>query len=152
MDQRADLYALGATLYELATGQPPFGAGEPQALIHDHLARVPVPPAEANPAVPRSLSQIILHLLEKEPDQRYQSAEACSTTWHLLRRPTVRRCPADSAWASADFPHAAVRRRPGWSGVTPRSPPCARPFAAMLDRPVQGRAGHRRRPASARRR
>jgi signal transduction histidine kinase len=75
VDQRADLYALGATLYELATGEPPFGTGDPLRLTHDHLARVPVPPAEVNPAVPGSLSQIIMHLLEKEPDNRYQSAE-----------------------------------------------------------------------------
>ena len=75
VDQRADLYALGATLYELATGGPPFGSGDPLRLIHDHLARVPVPPAQVNPAVPAPLSAIILHLLEKEPDNRYQTAE-----------------------------------------------------------------------------
>ncbi|MFI6070217.1 AAA family ATPase [Actinoplanes sp. NPDC051343] len=75
VDHRADLYALGATLYELATGAPPFGFGNPLRLTHDHLARVPVPPAEVNPAVPGTLSEIILHLLEKEPDNRYQTAE-----------------------------------------------------------------------------
>jgi hypothetical protein len=75
VDQRADLYALGATLYELATGGPPFGTGDPLRLTHDHLARVPVPPAEVNPAVPALLSAVIVHLLEKEPDHRYQSAD-----------------------------------------------------------------------------
>ncbi|WP_343984522.1 AAA family ATPase [Pseudonocardia aurantiaca] len=75
VDQRADLYALGATLYELATGGPPFGSGDPLRLTHDHLARVPVPPAQVNPAVPAPLSAIIMHLLEKEPDNRYQTAD-----------------------------------------------------------------------------
>jgi signal transduction histidine kinase len=75
VDQRADLYGLGATLYELATGGPPFGSDDPLQLVHDHLARVPAPPARLNPAVPASLSEIIMHLLEKEPDNRYQTAE-----------------------------------------------------------------------------
>ena len=74
-DQRADLYALGAVLYELATGQPPFGTGDPLRLIHEHLARVPAPPAQVNPAIPGPLSAIIMHLLEKEPDNRYQTAD-----------------------------------------------------------------------------
>src|SRR4051812_21691742 len=75
VDQRADLYALGATLYELATGAPPFGIGDPLRLTHDHLARVPAPPLEVNPALPGPLSEIVMRLLEKEPDHRYQSAE-----------------------------------------------------------------------------
>jgi diguanylate cyclase (GGDEF)-like protein len=74
-DQRADLYAMGATLYELATGEPPFGVGEPMRLIHDQLARVAAPPRQRNSSVPPALSDIIMHLLEKEPDNRYQTAD-----------------------------------------------------------------------------
>lgn len=85
VDQRADLYALGATLYQLATGEPPFGAGDPLRLTHDHLARVPIPPATVNAAVPSCLSAIIMHLLEKEPDNRYQSADGLIHDLNRLR-------------------------------------------------------------------
>ncbi|MET7398267.1 AAA family ATPase [Dactylosporangium sp. NPDC005572] len=85
VDQRADLYALGATLYELATGAPPFGTGDPLRLTHAHLARVPVPPQDVNPAVPEPLSDIVMHLLEKEPDNRYQTAEGLVHDLERLR-------------------------------------------------------------------
>src|SRR5580693_9745126 len=85
VDQRADLYALGATLYELATGEPPFGAGDPLRLTHDHLARVPASPTQVNPAVPEPLSAIIMHLLEKEPDHRYQTADGVVYDLERLR-------------------------------------------------------------------
>ncbi|QRP49592.1 AAA family ATPase [Amycolatopsis sp. FDAARGOS 1241] len=85
VDRRSDLYALGATLYELATAAPPFGSGDPLRLTHDHLARVPAPPVEVNRALPAPLSEIILHLLEKEPDNRYQTAEGLVHDLERLR-------------------------------------------------------------------
>jgi signal transduction histidine kinase len=104
VDQRADLYALGATLYELATGEPPFGSGDPLQLTYDHLARVPVPPAEVNPAVPGLLSEIIMHLLEKEPDNRYQAAGGLSYDLELLRDAQARPAAVPVRIGEHDFP------------------------------------------------
>ncbi|HEX4356470.1 MAG TPA: AAA family ATPase, partial [Pseudonocardia sp.] len=85
VDHRADLYSLGAVLYELATGTPPFGTGDPLRLVHDHLARVPVPPVEVRPDLPGLFSAIVVHLLEKEPDNRYQSADGLVHDLERLR-------------------------------------------------------------------
>ena len=86
VDHRTDLYALGATLYELETGHPPFGRdGDPLRLVHDHLARTPVPPARVNPAIPPLLSDLTMRLLEKEPEQRYQSGEGLAYDLARLR-------------------------------------------------------------------
>jgi serine/threonine protein kinase len=76
VDQRADLYSLGAVFYEMLTGQPPFVSADPVQLVHAHLARAPVAPIEANPSVPAVLSDIVLRLLAKMPEARYQSARA----------------------------------------------------------------------------
>jgi histidine kinase len=74
VDYRADFYALGITLYELFTGQRPFSATEPLELVHCHIARAPYPPHELAPDLPEMVSRIILRLLEKNPEDRYQSA------------------------------------------------------------------------------
>lgn len=74
-DRRSDLYALGATLYEMATGRPPFGSQDVLQLLHAHSAAQPLAPAHVNPQVPLGISEIILRLLAKDPDDRYQSAE-----------------------------------------------------------------------------
>ena len=86
VDQRTDLYALGAALYQDATGQPPFDTGDPLRLVHDQLTRPPVPPSTLRPALPPMLCAIVMRLLEKEPERRYQSADGLVRDLQRLRR------------------------------------------------------------------
>ena len=74
LDYRTDFYSLGVTYYELLTGQLPFGTEDALELVHAHLAQQPVPPDQLNPAIPPVLSQLILRLMAKTPEQRYHSA------------------------------------------------------------------------------
>lgn len=74
LDGRADLYALGVMLYEFVTGQLPFNADDPVALIAQHLNQQPAPPAELAGGLAPELQDIILKLLAKDPQERYESA------------------------------------------------------------------------------
>jgi PAS domain S-box-containing protein len=73
-DYRSDLYSLGAVMYELLTGQPPFREKDTLALVHALLAINPVPPHEMNVEVPEVMSAIVMKLLSKSPEKRYQSS------------------------------------------------------------------------------
>ena len=75
IDARSDVYSLGATLYCLLTGRPPFQAANPVDTLMQVLGVEPASPRKLNPAVPADLDTISLKCLEKEPDRRYQTAQ-----------------------------------------------------------------------------
>jgi serine/threonine protein kinase/Flp pilus assembly protein TadD len=91
VDHRADVYSLGATLYELATLRPVFGGGDRHELLRRVEAEEPVAPRRIDPALPRDLETIILKALAKEPERRYASAhELADDLERFLRDEPIR--------------------------------------------------------------
>jgi serine/threonine protein kinase len=83
IDSRSDLYALGVTFYQMLTGRLPFNAADPMEWVHCHIARKPVAPAERLDSVPAVISEIVMKLLAKTAEDRYQTAAGLE---HDLRR------------------------------------------------------------------
>ena len=74
LDERSDLYSLGVVLYELMSGRLPFASDEARVVIHQHITRVPVSLTEVSPGIPAVINAIVLKLLSKDVEDRYQSA------------------------------------------------------------------------------
>lgn len=92
VDYRTDFYSLGVTFYEMLTGQLPFEITDVMELVHCHMAKKPIAPHVLNPTIPLTLSNLVLKLLAKAPEDRYQSAnglkydlDLCLKYWQANR-------------------------------------------------------------------
>jgi tRNA A-37 threonylcarbamoyl transferase component Bud32 len=92
-DARSDIYAMGAVIYYLLTGKPPFDDERPMKVLIAHAHQSPVPPSQHQPEIPEDVEQVVLRCLHKDPDQRFQSAldlaqalEDCRDADHWTRQ------------------------------------------------------------------
>jgi eukaryotic-like serine/threonine-protein kinase len=86
-DQRSDVYALGAMLYEMLTGQPPFVGSNPLAVMNERLLNDPKPARELNPEISPEIEEILFRALERDPHHRYSTATEMA--WELEHQELV---------------------------------------------------------------
>jgi eukaryotic-like serine/threonine-protein kinase len=88
LDQRADIYSVGAMAYEVLTGSPPFDKPTAQAILSAHVLERPTPPESRRPDIAPALSDLVMRCLEKEKDRRYQTAEEMLPALEVLGTPS----------------------------------------------------------------
>jgi serine/threonine protein kinase len=95
IDFRSDLYSLGITFYELLAGRLPFLGSDPVELVHAHIASSPESPLEVNNSIPPRIAELILKLLSKNAEDRYQSADGLGEDLILAKELILNHKPLD---------------------------------------------------------
>src|SRR5277367_5657977 len=122
VDARSDIYSTGIVLYELLAGRRPFEADTTFTILNKQLNEPPQPPIELNPAIPAGLNAIILIALAKDPDQRFQNADA-------FRNALKSFCSASSPQKTVTAPIVSIAAAAVMAANTP-VPASATSFAA----------------------
>jgi serine/threonine-protein kinase len=151
LDARSDLYSVGVSLYEIVTGTRPFKGDSDYSLMVAHLEQQPVPPIQLDPTLPPGLNEIIMTAIQKDPANRFQTAQAFRGALESVKQslaPPAGAKPGVAAAAPAP-PHVAPTQTAGVLMPPPSPAPYAAPappppyYAAPVSPPPAQAASHR---------